>query len=110
MAWREASDEGGGRQDGTTRDGLSKGVTIKHKDGRTKRWPRAKQDQGPPRPKEQPPKKEERSRGQVLKGSQCACRVLGQGKKGKVVGSRQAEARVTGLWPSSRLQVSRKMQ
>lgn len=80
MAWREASDEGGGRQDGTTRDGLSKEVTIKHKDGRTKRWPRAKQDQGPPRPKEQPPKKEERSRGQVLKGSHvpAACLVKGR--------------------------------
>ena len=110
MAWREASDKGGGRQDRTTRDGLSKEVTIKQKDGRTKRWPCAKQDQGPPRPKKQPLKKEERSRGQVLKGSQCACSMPGQGKKGKVMGSRQAEARVTGLWPSSRLQVSRKMQ
>ena len=98
MAWREASDEGGGRRDRTTRDGLSKEEAVQQKDGRTKRWPRAEQDQGSPRPKGQHMQKEEGGRGQALKGSQCARSAPGQGTKGKQ-GSRQAEARVTGLWP-----------
>lgn len=32
MAWREASDKGGGRQDRMTSKGLSKEVTFKQKD------------------------------------------------------------------------------
>lgn len=72
--------------DGTerTRDGLSKEVAIQQKDGRTKRWPRAEQDQGSPRPKAQHLQKEEGSGGQALKGSPCACSAaLGKGRRAR---------------------------